>query len=97
LDGLKKNKVSEVMYRRFFKSLLGVSKTTNTSIMLVEFRKFPFEHFAWGQLLLYYNCVSILINDHILRKAWEAQFAMLVTGKKCWVGSMKKWLFKNQP
>jgi hypothetical protein len=22
---------------------------------------------------------------------------MLVAGKKCWVGSVKKWLLKNQP
>jgi hypothetical protein len=22
---------------------------------------------------------------------------MLVAGKKCWAGSMKKWLLKNQP
>jgi len=77
----KKIKVNEVMYRRFFKSLFGVRKTTSTSIVLAEFSKFPFEHFAWGQLLLYYNCVSIFINDCILRKAWEAQFVMLVVRK----------------
>jgi hypothetical protein len=45
--GFKKIKVIEVMYRRFLKSLLGVQKTTNTSIVLAEFGKFPFEHFAW--------------------------------------------------
>ncbi len=65
--------------------------------MLVEFVKFPFEHFAWGQALLYYNHVSTIIKDCILGKAWEAQLTMLVVGKKCWVGSMKKWLLKNQP
>jgi hypothetical protein len=37
--------------------------------------------------------VSTVTEDRILGKAWEAQFAMLVVGKKCWVGSMKKWLF----
>jgi len=36
-------------------------------------------------------------KDRILGKAWEAQLAMLVVGKKCWVGSMKKWLLKHQP
>jgi hypothetical protein len=41
-----KIKAIEVMYQGFFKSLLGVRKTTNMSIMLVEFGKFPFEHFA---------------------------------------------------
>ncbi len=56
----KKIKVIEVMYRGFLKSLLGVRKTTNRSIMLVEFGKFPFEHFSWGQALLYYNCVSTI-------------------------------------
>jgi hypothetical protein len=52
--------------------------------------KFPFEHFAWGQVLLYYDRVSTVIKDYILGKAWEAQLAMLIAGKKCWDGSMKK-------
>ncbi len=58
--------------------------------MLVEFGKYLFEHFAWGQTLLYYNRMSMVTKYHILRKAWEAQLAMLATGKKCWVGFMKK-------
>jgi len=91
----KKIKAIEVVYRRFLKSLLKVRKTTNMSIVLAEFGKFPFEHFAWGQLLLYYNHVNTLTKDRILGKAWEAQLAMLIAGKKCWVGSMKKWLLKN--
>jgi hypothetical protein len=91
----KKIKAIEVVYRGFLKSLLGVQKTTSTSIVLVEFGKFPFEHFAWGQTLLYYNCVSMVTKDCILGKAWEAQLAMLDAGKKCWAGSMKKWLFRN--
>jgi len=92
----KKIKAIEVLYRGFFKSLLGARKTTNTSIMLVEFGKSPFEHFAWGQTLLYYNHVSTVIKEHILGKAWEAQLTMLVMGKKCWARFVKKWLFKNQ-
>jgi hypothetical protein len=79
----KKIKAIEVVYRRFLKFLLGVQKTTNTSIVLSEFGKFPFEHFAWGQALLYYNHVSTVTKDHILGKAWEAQLVMLVMGKKC--------------
>jgi hypothetical protein len=47
--------------------------------------------------LLYYNRVSTVTKDRILRKAWEAQLAMLVVGKKCWVGSVKKWLSQNHP
>jgi hypothetical protein len=54
----KKIKTIEVVYRWFLKSLLGMWKTTSTSIVLAEFGKFPFQHFAWGQLLLYYNRVS---------------------------------------
>jgi hypothetical protein len=65
--------------------------------VLAEFGKFPFEHFAWGQALLYYNRVSTITKDCILGKAWETQLIMLVTGKKCWVGFVKKWLLKNQP
>ncbi len=86
----KKIKVIEVVYQGFLKSLLGVRKTTSTSIVLVEFGKYLFEHFAWGQTLLYYNRMSMVTKYHILRKAWEAQLAMLATGKKCWVGFMKK-------
>jgi hypothetical protein len=91
----KKIETIEVVYQGFLKSLLGVRKITSTSIMLIEFGKFPFEHFAWGQALLYYNRVSTVTKDYILGKAWEAHLTMLVAGKKCWVGSMKKWLFKN--
>jgi hypothetical protein len=65
--------------------------------MLVEFGKFPFEHFTWGQALLYYNRVSTITKGHILGKAWEAQLVMLATGKKCWVKSVKKWILYNQP
>jgi len=91
----KKRQVIEVVYQEFFKSLLGVQKITNTSIVLVEFGKFPFEHFAWGQALLYYNRVSTVTKDRILRKAWEAQLAMFVAGKKYWAGFLKKWLLRN--
>ncbi len=83
------------MYQRFFKSLFGVWKTTNTSIMLAKFGKFPFEHFAWGQALLYYNRVNTVTKDNILGKAWKAQLAMFAAGKKCWAGFVKKWLLKN--
>jgi len=88
----KKIEAIEVVYRGFLKSLLGVRKTTSTSTMLAEFGKFPFEHFVWGQALMYYNRVSTVTKDRILGKAWEAQLAMLITRKKCWVGSVKKWL-----
>jgi hypothetical protein len=67
----KKIEAIEIVYRRFFKSLLGVRKTTNTSIVLAEFGKFPFEHFTWGQALFYYR-VSMITKDRILGKAWEA-------------------------
>jgi hypothetical protein len=59
-------KVIEVVYRRVLKSLFGAWETTSTSIVLAEFGKFPFDHFAWGQLLLYYNRVSMVTKDHIL-------------------------------
>jgi len=96
MDSKKINAI-EIVYRGFLKTLLEVQKTTSMSIMLAEFGKFPFEHFPWGQALLYYNRVSTVIKDRILRKAWEAQLTMLVVGKKCWAGSVKKWLLQNQP
>ncbi len=86
----KKIKAIEIGYRGFLKSLLGVRKTTNTSIVLAKFGKFPFEHFAWGQALLYSNRVSTVTKDRILGKAWEAQLTMLAAGKKCWAGFVKK-------
>ncbi len=73
----KKIKAIEVVYQGFFQTLFRVQKTTNTSIVLVEFGKFPFEHFACGQTLFYYNCVSMVTKDYILGKAWEAQLIML--------------------
>jgi hypothetical protein len=68
----KKLEVIEVVYRGFLKSLLRARKIISTSIVLAEFGKFPSEHFAWGQLLLYYNHVSTLTKDRILGKTWEA-------------------------
>ncbi len=59
----KKIEAIEVVYRGFLNSLFGVRKTTSTSIML---SKFPFEHFACGQALLYYNCVSMVTKDRIV-------------------------------
>jgi len=67
------------------------------SIVLAEFGNSFFEHFTWGQALLYYNCVNMIIKNRILGKAWEAQLAMFVAGKKCWARFVKKWLLKNQP
>jgi hypothetical protein len=71
----KKIEAIKIVYQGFFKSLPKGRKTTSTSIVLVEFGKFPFEHFAhfaWRQALLYYNRVSMVIKDCILEKAWEA-------------------------
>jgi hypothetical protein len=62
--------------------------------VLVEFGKFPFEHFAKGQALLYYNHVNTVTKDHILGLAWEAQLAMFVAIKKCWVGLGKNGYLK---
>jgi hypothetical protein len=42
----KKIKSIKVMYQGFLKSLVGAQKTTSTSIVLVEFGKFRFDHFA---------------------------------------------------
>ncbi len=44
----KKIKVIEVVYQRFLKSLLGVRKTTSTSIVLAKFGKFPFWTLSMG-------------------------------------------------
>jgi hypothetical protein len=74
----KKIEAIEVVYRRFFKSLLEVQKTTNMSIVLAKFGKFLFEHFAWGQALSYYNCVSTVTKDRILGKHGKPNSLCLV-------------------
>jgi hypothetical protein len=74
----KKIKVIEVVYRRFIKSLFRMRKITNTSIVLAKFGKFPFEHFVWGQALLYYNHVNMVTKDCIFGKAWEANSLCLL-------------------
>ncbi len=79
----KKIEAIKVVYWGFLKSLLKVRKTTSMSIVPAEFGKFPFEHFAWGQALLYYNPMSTITKDGILGNAWEAQLTMLVVKKKC--------------
>jgi hypothetical protein len=63
----KKIKAIGVVYQRFLNSLLRVRKTTSTSIVLAEFGKFPFEHFALGQSLLYYNRVRMVTKT----TSWE--------------------------
>jgi hypothetical protein len=91
----KKIEVIKVVYRGFLKSLLKVQKTTSTSIMLAEFSKFPFEH---GDKC----CCTITVWAQSLKIAsWERHgkpsSLCFATGKKCWAGSMKKWLLQNQP
>jgi len=93
----KKIEAIEVMYQRFFKSLFRVRKTIGMSIVMAEFDKFPFEHFAWGHALLYYNRVSMVTKYRILGKACEALLVVLAVGKKCWARFVKKWLLENQP
>jgi hypothetical protein len=39
----------------------------------------------------------MVTKNRTLGKAWEAQLAMFIARKKCWVGSVKKWQLKNQP
>jgi hypothetical protein len=58
-----------------------MQKTTSTSIVLVEFGKFPFEHFAWGKTLLYYNRVSTVNKDRILGKGMGSPAHYACCGK----------------
>jgi hypothetical protein len=80
----------EIVYWRFFKSLLGVQNKTNRSIVLAKSSKFPFKHFVWRQMLLYYKHVSTIIKDCILGKTWKASSLCLLREKNvgldpCWV------------
>ncbi len=73
----KKIEAIEVMYRRFLKSLFRVQKTISTSIVLAEFGKFPFEHFEWGQVLLYFNRVNMVTKDCILGNGKPSSLCLL--------------------
>jgi hypothetical protein len=70
----------EVVYRGFLKSLLGVRRTTSTAVVLAEFGKFPFAHFAWGQALAFYNRLCTVSEHRLLGKAWQAQLGCLLRG-----------------
>jgi hypothetical protein len=70
-----KIKPIEVVYRRFFKSLLKVRKTTSTSIVLAEFGKFSFEHFAWGQAQL-----TMLVEG---KKCWARSMKKWLLKNQC--------------
>jgi len=74
----KKIEAIEVVYRGFLKSLFRVRKTISTSIVLAKFDKFPFEHFAWGQALLYYNYMNMITKDRILGKARKPNLLCLL-------------------
>jgi hypothetical protein len=63
----KKIEAIKVVYRGFFKSLLEVRKKTSMSIMLVEFGKFPFEHFAWDKCC----CIIIMWAWSLKIASWE--------------------------
>jgi hypothetical protein len=92
----KSIEAAEVVYRGFLKTLLGVRGTTSSQLVLGEFGKFPFAHFAWGQALAYYNRLCGVSEHRLLSKAWQAQLGMLAAGSKCWAKSMHGWLLENR-
>jgi hypothetical protein len=64
----------EVVHWAFLKSLLGISTTTSSYIMLVEFGRFPLEIFWWQQTMRFLSCVSSKVDlDRMLRLAYDVQ------------------------
>jgi hypothetical protein len=64
----------EVVHRAFLKSLLGVSTTTSSYIVLVEFGRFPLEIFWWQQTMRFFSRVTSEVDSNrMLRLAYDAQ------------------------
>jgi hypothetical protein len=64
----------EVVHRAFLKSLLGVSTTTSSYIVLVEFGRFPLKIFWWQQTMRFLSRVSFEVDSNrMLRLTYDVQ------------------------
>jgi hypothetical protein len=64
----------KVVHRAFLKSWLGVSTTTSSYVVLVEFGRFPLEIFWWQQTMRFFSRVSSEVDsDRMLKLAYDVQ------------------------
>ncbi len=73
----------------FSEVIAGVSTTTSSYVLLVEFGRFPLEIFWWEQTMRFLSRVSSEEDsDRMLRLAYDVQLQLFATRRKV--------LFKNQ-
>jgi hypothetical protein len=78
----------EVVHRAFLKSSLGVSTTTSSYIVLVEFDKFPLKIFWWQQTMHFLSCVKSKVDSNrMLRLAYDVQLQLLAARQKVLLGN----------
>jgi hypothetical protein len=78
----------EVVHRAFLKSLLGVSITTSSYVVLVEFGRFPLEIFWWQQTMRFFSRVSSEVDSNcMLKLAYDVQLQFLATKRNVLLGN----------
>ena len=58
-----------LLHRGFLKQLLGVSMSTTSEIVLVEFGRFPLQVHFWQQILRYHHRTTALDNTRLVKLA----------------------------
>jgi hypothetical protein len=86
----------ELVQREFFRSLLGVRRSTSTAIVLSELGRYPLALFCWAQATKFYNRLLDLDANRLLRKAWWGQLDLLESGAKCWAARLRGWLLEHR-
>jgi hypothetical protein len=77
----------EVVHRAFLKLSLGVSTTTSSYVVLVEFGRFPLKIFWWQETMRFLSHVSSEVDlDHMLRLAYDVQLQLLAARQKVLFG-----------
>jgi hypothetical protein len=78
----------EVVHRAFLKSSLGVSTTTSSYVVLVEFGKFPLEIFWWQQTMRFFSRVNSKVDSYcMLRLVYDVQLQLLTAMRKVLLGN----------
>jgi len=82
----------------FSEVVVGVSTTTSSYVVLVEFGRFPLEIFWWQQTMHFLSRVNSEVDsDRMLRLAYDVQLQLLVARWKVLFGNQsavgrKSWL-----
>ncbi len=78
----------EVLHRAFLKLSLGVSTTTSSYVVLVEFGRFPLEIFWWQQTMRFLSHVNSEVDSNrMLRLAYDVQLQLLAARRKVLLGN----------